>query len=611
MLQQMRSARFVIIVWIVIAGAFIGGFLFAQTSGLLGRTTVTPTTAVAKVNGQEIRYSDFVRTYQEEIQNQQQGGGRSLSEDDIRRIQNATFDRMVMDVLLQQQYERRGIVVTNDEIKQYASFAPPPWVQSAPELQTEGQFDMQKYQRLLSSSYAKQTGLLANLEQYYRTEIPRRKLLDQIASGIFVTDSELWRIWRDQHDSAQASFVAFRPQVDSAATKSISDADLRAYFDKHKDEFHRPGRAVLTVVEIPRVVSAADSAAIREHATALRNQIVGGAKFEDVAKRESADSGSGAHGGDLGRGAKGRFVAPFESAAYALKVGEISQPVLTQFGYHLIRVDDRKGDTLALHHILLRIQPSDSNEARIDKKADDLSKIAANAEQGAKLDTAAKRLGLQTLKIVASEDEPASYDGRAIPSVSAWAFGGAHVGETSELFDDESGYYLARLDSISEGGEPRFENVKSAVRDQVARARALDRLAPKAQQLADAAASSGLEAAAAQQKLEVQHSPLFTRGTFVPGIGQFNEAVGTAFGLPVQAVSAPVRTSDALFVLRVDKRVQADSAAWLKQQPQQRQARMQQLQQQRVQMFLQDVRQSAKIDDRRKLINASQRRAES
>ena len=358
-------------------------------------------------------------------------------------------------------------------------------------------------------------------------------------------------------------------------------------------------------------MTAADSANVREHAIALRNQIVGGAKFEDVAKRESADSASGAHGGDLGRGAKGRFVAPFESAAYALKVGEISQPVLTQFGYHLIRLDERKGDTVALHHILLRIQPSDSNEARIDRKADDLSRAAASSEQGAKLDTAAKKLGLEKLHVVVSEDEPANYQGRVIPSVSAWAFGGAHVGETSELFDDETGYYLARLDSLSEGGEPRFENVRNAVRTQVARDRALDRLAPTAQTFADAAASRGLEAAAAAQKLEVQHSPLFTRGTFVPGLGQFNEAIGTAFGLPVQAVSAPVRTSDALFVLRVDKRAQADSAAWIKQQPQQRQARLRQLQEQRVQMFLQDVRQSAKIDDRRKVINAAQRRAES
>jgi peptidyl-prolyl cis-trans isomerase D len=76
----------------------------------------------------------------------------------------------------------------------------------------------------------------------------------------------------------------------------------------------------------------------------------------------------------------------------------------------------------------------------------------------------------------------------------------------------------------------------------------------------------------------------------------------------VQAVSAPVRTTDAIFVLRVDKRVQADSAAWLKQKDAQRQARMQQLQQQRVQMFLADLRQSAKISDRRKQINASVRR---
>jgi len=134
---------------------------------------------------------------------------------------------------------------------------------------------------------------------------------------------------------------------------------------------------------------------------------------------------------------------------------------------------------------------------------------------------------------------------------------------------------------------------------------------PSAQKLSEAAAASGLESAAAAQKLEVQKSPVFSRGTFVPGVGQFNEAIGTAFGLPVQAVSAPVKTSDAIFVLRVDKKVQADSAAWVKQLPQQRQLRMQQLQQQRVQMFMQDVRQSAKVDDRRKLINAATRKGES
>lgn len=611
MLRQMRSASFVIVVWGIIAFAFIGGFLFAQTSGLLGRGTVNSTTPVAVVNHHDILYSDYVKAYQDEVQQEQQRSGRTLTEDEVRRVQNATFDRMVMDVLLQQEYERRGIVVTDDEIKEYAKFAPPPWVTTAPELQTDGQFDMQKYQRLLASSYAKQTGLLAGLEQYYRTEVPRRKLLDQISSGIYVTDAELWRIWRDQHDSAEVSFVAFRPQLDTALSKTISDADLKAYFDKHKEDFRRPGRAVLSVVEIPRLVTAADSAAVRNHAIALRNEIVGGAKFEDVAKRESADSASGANGGDLGKGGKGRFVAPFEQAAYALKVGELSQPVLTQFGYHLIRVDDRKGDTISLHHILLRIQPSDSNEARIDRKADSLTKTAASSDQGSKLDTAAKKLGLTVFKVVATEDEPAAYEGRPIPSVSAWAFGGVRPGSTSEMFDDETGYYLARLDSITEGGDPKFENVKPLVMQDVARERAIDKLMPAAQKLSDAAATQGLDAAAAQEKLQVQQSPMFARGTFVPGIGQFNEAIGAAFGLPVQAVSAPVKTSDAVFVLRVDKRVQADSAAWVKQIAQQRQTRMQQLQQQRVQMFMQDVRQSAKVDDRRKQILAANQRGES
>jgi peptidyl-prolyl cis-trans isomerase D len=597
-------------VWLFIALAFVGGFLFAQTSGLLGRTTITPTTAVAVVNGRSILYNEYVQQYQQDVQNQQQRSGRSLTEDEIRQIQNTTFDRMVMDVLLQQEYERRGIVVTDDEIKQYAAVLPPPWVQSAPELQTDGQFDIQKYQRLLSSSYAKQSGLLVGLEQYYRTEIPRRKLIDQIASGVYVTNGELWRIWRDQHDSAQVSFVAFRPQPDSALAKSISESDLQSYFDKHKEQFRRTGRAVLTVVSIPRVVTAADSAAVRQHAIALRNEILGGAKFEDVAKRESADSASGVNGGDLGKGVKGRFVPAFETAASSLKVGEISQPVLTQFGYHLIRVDSRKGDTLAMHHILLKIQPSDSNEARIDREADDLSKMAATSEQGAKLDSAAKKLGLKEFTVVATEDQPAMYQGQVVPSVSAWAFGGAHAGETSELFDDDSGYYLARLDSLSQGGEPKFDAVKNDVRQQVAQERALDRLAPKAQQLASAAATSSLEAAAAQEKLAVQQSPMFSRGTFVPGIGQFNEAIGASFGLPVSAVSSPVRTSDAIFVLRVDKRVQADSAAWSKQVDQQRQVRLQQLQQQRWQLFVQDLHDSAKIDDRRQQINAAVRRGE-
>ena len=610
MLQQMRSlAKYV---WLLVAVAFVGGFLLVETSGLLGRTTITPTTAVAVVNGREILYTDFMNRVQQQVQQEQQalqqrGSTQSLTQDDNRRIENDVFDQMVMEVLLSQEYARRHILVTDDEIKMYARELPPDWLVNQPELQTNGQFDMAKYQRYLSSSTAKQQGLLAMLEQHYRAEIPRRKLFDQIAAGAYVSDPELWRTWRDSHDSVAVTYVAFRPGGDPAVAKAITDDDLRKYFDGHRKEFTRTGHAVLSVLQVPRVVTAADTAAARAKAVALRNEILAGAKFEDVADRESPDAAG--KGGDLGRVGHNRFVEAFEKAAWSLPPKEVSQPVLTEFGYHLIRVDEKKADTLALRHILVRIGPSDSSTSRIDRKADSLATLAGNAVDPTKFDAAAKTLGLTPMRVTAIENQPATAGNRVIPSVSAWAFGGAQIGETSDLFDDENGYYLARLDSMVQGSgdEPDFEAVKDEVRARVITARELDNFMQGAKLLAESATPS-LEAAAAAKGLTAEKSPAFTRSSFVPGIGQVNEAIGAAFGLPVGVVSAPVRTNDAVFVLRVDRRVDADSAAWLAQKSAQRQQRSQGLQQQAIQMYLQDLRQSAKVDDRRRAINAAVRR---
>ncbi len=597
-------------IWVLVALVFVGGFLLYETSGLMGRTPVTATTAVAVVNGEEIPYTVFMTRVQNEVQSQQQRERRNLSQDDTRRIENAVFDQMVADILLRSEYRRRGIVVSDDEVREFARYAPPPWITQAPELQTDGRFDPEKYQRLLASPQARQGGLLISLEQYYRSEIPREKLYDQIASGVYVSDAELWRAWRDQHDSAQVSYVAFTPVMDSAAAKSISDSDLRSYFDAHKSDFANGGRAWLSVVHIPRAVTAADTAAARAKAARIREEIVKGAKFEDVAKRESADTISGAQGGNLGRGPKNRFATEFENAAYALKVGEVSQPVLTPFGFHLIRVDEHKGDTLALRHILVNIQASDTATTRIDKEADALSKAAGSSEQGAKLDTAAKKLGLTISHVQAFEGEPAVMNGVLVPSASAWAFGGARVGETSDLFDDDNGYFLARLDSIREGGEAKFENVKEDVRARVAVQHQLDKLIPEAQRVSAAAATSTLEAAAQQANKKVEKTAMFSRSSIVPGMGQYTEAIGAAFGLATGAVSAPVKTQEGVYVVRVDKRVVSDSTAWGAQREAQKTGRLQQLRQQKIQMFLQDLRKAAKVDDRRKQINAATRRAE-
>lgn len=605
MLQTMRSsAKFVF--WIL-AIAFIGGFLLVETSGLLGRTAVTPTTAVASVNGTDILYTDWQRRSQQLVQQEQQArAGRSLTQDEITRIDNQAFDDMVSEILLEQEYRRRGITVSDDELRDYARFAPPQWVRSAPDLQTEGNFDPAKYQRLLASSQARQSGLLVALEQYFRTEVPKQKLFEQVTSGIFVSDAELWRSWQDAADSASISFVAFRPKL-AAADSNVSDDELRKYYDAHRAEFDRPAHAVASVLYIPRVVSSVDSAAVRARINALRAEIVGGAKFEDVAKRESADSASGAQGGSLGKSTRGRLVPEFEKVAYALKPGELSQPVLTQFGYHLIKLDARAGDTLSLRHILLRIEPSDSSAAKVDREADQLARLAGGSDQPAKFDDAARSLKLTPFRVAVTEGEPAQHDGKYVPSVSAWAFNGAKVGETSDLFDAEDGYYLARLDTLSEGGKT-FDAVKGEVRGRVARSRAVERVIPDAQALAQAARGSSLESAAAAKGLTVTRTGMTNRGGAAQQFGSLGEAVGAAFALPVNTVSTPIRQDDGVFVMRVDAKKPADRAEFEKQKSDLRSRRLQQLRNQRLQMFLDDLRKSAKLTDKRKDINAQIRR---
>lgn len=607
MLQQMRSSAKYIFFFLFFA--FVVGFLLMDTSGLLGGPQLTASTPVAVVNGRDILYQDWFSRSQQQIQTEQQRSGRALSQDETRQVEQAVLDQMILDILLQQEYERRGISVSDDEIREYARFVPPDWVRNDPSMQTEGQFDPAKYQRLLASPLARQQGLLAGLESYYRTEIPRQKLMEQVVSGLYVTDAELWRSYQDRHDSAQVSFVAFRPPMDLKPDSSITDAALRRYFQEHQEQFDRQPRAVLSVVSLPRVITAADSAASRQRAASVRAEIAGGANFEEVARRESADSISAARGGDLGWNRRGTFVAPFDSAVFALPVGQLSQPVETQFGFHIIRVDARNADSARVHHILVPLQQSDSSSVAVDRRADELARLAAGATEPQKFDSAAKALGLTIERVDALEGEPAILNGRIVPSVSAWAFSGARPGETSDLFDAEDGYYLARLDTLVPGGA-NFNAVKDDIRMRLTWERALDSLVPRAEQFAAAAAASTLENAAQSQKLEVQQTPRFTRASFVPGLGQLSEAVGAAFGLPIGQVSAPIRTADGIYVMRVDSRSAASRQAFEAQKATQRQQQLAQLRQTRIQLFLQDLRKSAKVDDRRSAINAMARRAE-
>ena len=607
MLQSMRSsAKYVF--WII-AITFVGGFLLVETSGLLGRAAVTPGTTVASVDGRDVTFAEWQAAIQNATQQEQARLGRGLTADEQQAVEDAAFEQLVNDVLVERELERRGITVTAEEIQQAAQSSPPPQLLQAAELQTEGRFDMDKYRRFLSSPAARQQGILVALEQYYRREIPRLKLYDRIANGVYLSDARLWRVWQDQHDSAQVSYVAFSADTVADSVVTASDAEIRSYFDAHRREYRRQGRAVVSLVTLPRVVTAEDSAAARARAVQLRQEILGGAAFDEVARRESSDSVSASQGGFLGRGTLEslNFVPEFTAGARDVPAGQLSEPVQTSFGYHIIKVDERKGDTLALRHILVPIGQSDSSAVRTDRQADDLARVLANSDGSVPFDSIARARGLTVTQHEVTQGSTLIAGNRNVPDVSAWAFSGARPSETSDLISADDGYYIARLDSVRRGGEQRLEDVRTEVRAAVLRRKKIERLTPVAAQLAQAASGSTLEAAAQARSYLVNQTPAFVRVSGVPGLGVANRAIGAAFGLPVGAVSAPVPTEEAVVVMRVDRRVPSDSAAWALQKAAQREQLTQAIRQQRITQFMDALRQSADVEDKRDAVRAASR----
>lgn len=111
----------------------------------------------------------------------------------------------------------------------------------------------------------------------------------------------------------------------------VTDEEVRAFFEENADLF-----AQREMVRARHIL-----VSTKEQAEELRRQLLDGADFATLAREHSSDAGSAARGGDLGWFGRGVMVAPFEEAAFSLKVGEISEPVQSSFGYHLIKVEER------------------------------------------------------------------------------------------------------------------------------------------------------------------------------------------------------------------------------------------------------------------------------
>src|SRR6266550_1375447 len=605
MLRTMRTnAKWI---FYILAIAFVAWLAIGQVMSILGPSG----NVVLRVNGKEFPVTEFQQRVQLATeQYRQQYGTAPLTREEDRQIQDQVVNQMIQDALLEQEYRRLGIRVSAEEIIAMAHNSPLPEVTRDPQFQTDGQFDIRKWQQFLSTTTDR--NLLLQIESIYRQQIPRIKLFEYLASDVYIPDAKLWRLYKDQHDSVRVTSLIVSPFTITDSIP-VSDAELRSYIERHPDDFKRSGVAYVRFITIPRLPNAADTAAAQAHVARVRSELARGAKFEDVARRESTDTSSGQRGGDLGwlKRNDTTLVAPFMHAVRSLKPGQLSAPVQTRFGYHLIRIDQAKGDSVKVRHILIAVALQGAHLDQVEARADTLERLAAERSDPAALDTVARRLKLQVSpEYRVTENQGFMLGDYRVPDVSVWAFE-TPVGETSPVIDGDAGYYVFRLDSVTTAGAPPLARIRAQVTDLVR----VEKLKSVARHRADSLAAllrsvPDLAAAATAHGLQVQRLGPFTR--MRPPRDLTGEAfvVGTAFGLRVGDRSGVVEGEGTYFILESLGRKFADSTAWLAQKEVQRTQLRQALQQARIQQYLEGVRAKAKVVDRRKDLFKSQASAD-
>ena len=278
-----------------------------------------------------------------------------------------------------------------------------------------------------------------------------------------------------------------------------------------------------------------------------------GANFADLAKKYSQDEGTAKLGGDFDYFARGKMVPAFDQAAFALKPGEISGLVKTQYGYHIIKMEDRKpAVTKPLVQVQGAIQDQLAAQRAHAEAADQIEKLAGQIHSEADLQKVATQAGLT----VQESDyflpgEPVLGLGPS-PDASQTAFA-LKPGQVSGPVQVSRGFAILALDGTQAPYIPKLDAVKDKVRQDVMREQATA-LARKQADALDAklkATPADFDKIVKADKLTPQSTALMARHTPLPGIGTSPAVDAAAFSLPVGGVSNPITTQNGVAILRV------------------------------------------------------------
>jgi len=341
------------VIYISIAG-IVAGLLFMDMSAM----QIDKRPPVGMVNGEKLN-NDLFDARLRQIQSQQSG----LSEEQSTQMREELFRSFVQQHILQKAIGKAKITASVHEMKRDLRNEPPQGIDREPTFQTDGVFDFAKYEAWLNDPSTYDIPFMVEYENILKTsKIPEKQL--RIFVGAGVHPSTLEAKYNALNRETKFDILNAYGNANAFEEASVSQSQIDSVFKAETDSFFvADDLAKVRYVALSIEPSAADVENTFEYAKMLLAQIKDGSDFGDIARNNSDDPGSATQGGELGDyGPRGRWVAAFDSAAFALDSGDISDPVRTQFGYHIIqnlgkRIENEEEQVKA-RHILLSVSAS-------------------------------------------------------------------------------------------------------------------------------------------------------------------------------------------------------------------------------------------------------------
>ncbi|MFN2267706.1 MAG: SurA N-terminal domain-containing protein [Desulfonatronovibrio sp.] len=512
---------------------------------------------LAVVNDRPIKINDFIRAYENTVQSLREQNP-DVTADDLREMQfkQQIFNQLLNAELLQQKAQELGLKVSASELQQE--------ILSLPAfLSEDDRFDPQLYEGILRSHRLtpaqferdfQQNMLLQKMENYI--SLPARPNEEEVAEfynyirsqakidylkvswedfqdNISIQEDEIQDFYQENQsrftvpEQIKIAYIELTPRR-LAPMQDVSSEEIEDYYHANIDDFSRDeqvsARHILIAVDQNASQEEKDQAlaSINE----IKDKLDQGADFAALAS-EYSDGPSAADGGDLGKFGRGQMVPEFEEVAFSLEPGVVSEPVQTQFGWHLIKVEENiPAGKMELDQVRSRIRMNIGEEKAMDQLADTMDDILEVIITGGDLDEAVQSLSLEarTTDFFTKQDGPAEID---LPTTAINKLFDMAVGETTETpVMVENGYVFAEKIDFKKAAVKDIEEVTPEITATLTRQKASDMAREKAQEYLEVVMEDNLSQ---ELQEEITTSRPFGRQGFIPELGMSPELAMAAF----------------------------------------------------------------------------------